>query len=680
MQEVEHDHDKISLGSLGSKPTVVSPGSSMRRRSIAPSFETEETLKDDPSDNLSAERKTHSTRNLEVVIVGADILLLLAPCIFLYLAVQALAVDHRPVSDKRGLVVEKVAKLGPSVFPVIFAAICGRLMRTYALWRAERGATLGIIEQLNGSQNLLSAFERAVMLPGLGMLSLSVVTLWALSPIGGQSSLRILGRGSSEASNQTTVYYFNTSGNGNDGAFAGSIGYTEFSPSLNAMFRATMTSIKKSGQDSWGNVRVPALHYVATFARNEIRHGWYDFDEPTYNEPYTALSGIVVSGLMEATDTSFTMESSYFNLTCSDPVYFDTSETEVLTQLMDWVSPLRYHINSSQLFMDGRGRQYSYFVDTNYNHTQLSDSLPRYNIIYGSQYGDNTYYKSYVVYNCTVNTMHVETGVLCHDSSCHVRRIRPSQKVLNTNTGFPFPIGGLIDPCFLLSWMGTATGSTLTGSVTPIDYYIFGSDTPYDRRQDISYSNVSGAALAKRLQSLMNTGWQLSFQGSATAQKPATNMAALRCSTNALRHDSCGDDGVGYAVIAANATTISTCEVFVADKGWVALTTIISLILLSCGVASLIFTYTTRSPDVLGYVSSMTMDNPNFGPIVRSGRLDGLQRSKRLRHVRVQLTDAETWDGQGHITLKNLGHEHRESNILQRLSRKVHKHASVPSF
>ena len=38
----------------------------------------------------------------------------------------------------------KVQKLAPTVFPIVFAAVVGRLTRTYALWRAERGATVGV--------------------------------------------------------------------------------------------------------------------------------------------------------------------------------------------------------------------------------------------------------------------------------------------------------------------------------------------------------------------------------------------------------------------------------------------------------------------------------------------------------------------------------------------------------
>lgn len=207
-QSIEHSTDDIPL-----RPTKAQP-----HDTIAYVGATSTSL--DPNDTagnafyhpISRPRSApahHFWRNpcsLGTVVFIGDLLLTFAPCLFLILSFQALSVDGRPVSSSRGQILEQAARLGPTLFPIIFAAVVGRLMRTYALWRAERGASLGILEQLNGSQNLLAAFERAILLPGLGILSIGVVFLWALSPVGGQSALRVLGRGQSLTLNTTTIY------------------------------------------------------------------------------------------------------------------------------------------------------------------------------------------------------------------------------------------------------------------------------------------------------------------------------------------------------------------------------------------------------------------------------------------------------------------------------------------
>lgn len=141
-----------------------------------------------PLARLRKESRHYPWRNpcsLKTVIFIGDLLLTLAPCLFLIHSLLALSVNNHPVSSSLGQKLEQATKLAPTLFPVIFAAVVGRFMRTYALWRAERGASLGVLELLNGSQNLLAAFERALFLLGLGFLSIVVTLLWTLSPVGG---------------------------------------------------------------------------------------------------------------------------------------------------------------------------------------------------------------------------------------------------------------------------------------------------------------------------------------------------------------------------------------------------------------------------------------------------------------------------------------------------------------
>lgn len=40
--------------------------------------------------------------------------------------------------------VEEAAKVGPSIYPIVFAAIVARFLRHLARWQAERGARLGV--------------------------------------------------------------------------------------------------------------------------------------------------------------------------------------------------------------------------------------------------------------------------------------------------------------------------------------------------------------------------------------------------------------------------------------------------------------------------------------------------------------------------------------------------------
>lgn len=602
----------------------------------------------------------HFWRNpcsFNTLILFGDLLLTLAPCLFLILSLLAISVNKEPVSSSRGQWVEQAAKLGPTFFPVIFAAVVGRLMRTYALWRAERGASLGILEQLNGSQNLLGAFERAIRLPGLGFLSIVVVLLWALSPIGGQSALRVLSRKSLSTSNTTIIYYFNNTtpvygGGVWDGV--GSIVYYE--SAMNAIFQASLISLERvRGRDIWGNIKVPVLQYVPSYIAGQSKDGWYGFDENDYDSPYSALTGIVVSGLEKDKETTFIMESSYFNLTCTEPVFFDQFNASSGWQgLETWVGTLVLRGNDSSKLFSGRhpeGVWTSYMIDSNYISTQNIDFETRYNVIYASR-GISA--EVIAAYNCTVGLFHVENEVTCA-GDCHVNRLRPSRHTTWFENGWPWLCSSASSPARLLGWLDAATAQKGSGEISAIDFYLRGYDSPYlpESPYAISYHNVSGLNFAKRFQSLINTGWQLGFQTPATAQKPSENKTALILSNDSLLSKQ--NSSVSYQTSATNATTIKKHDVFATNMVWLTVTMIVSLILLICGFVSMGLKYGTNSPDILGYVSSMTRDNPNFEQIPDGDRLDGLERARVLRHMKVQIVDARPWDADGHITLKKLG-------------------------
>jgi hypothetical protein len=62
------------------------------------------------------------------------------------LSFRALAVDGLPLSPEGDIVIQ-AARLGPTVFPIVFAAVVGRLMKSLALWKAERGSELGVRDE-----------------------------------------------------------------------------------------------------------------------------------------------------------------------------------------------------------------------------------------------------------------------------------------------------------------------------------------------------------------------------------------------------------------------------------------------------------------------------------------------------------------------------------------------------
>ncbi len=66
------------------------------------------------------------------------------------------------------------------------------MLRAVALWRAERGAPLGALEELHGSGSIFGVVETQFLLRTRSVTGVALFALWTLSPAGGQASLRLL--------------------------------------------------------------------------------------------------------------------------------------------------------------------------------------------------------------------------------------------------------------------------------------------------------------------------------------------------------------------------------------------------------------------------------------------------------------------------------------------------------
>ena len=63
-------------------------------------------------------------------------------------------------------------------------------MKAIAAWKIEKGVGIATLEQLLGSRTIGSTFLTLVSLRLYNFLGLLLVVLWALSPLGGQATLR----------------------------------------------------------------------------------------------------------------------------------------------------------------------------------------------------------------------------------------------------------------------------------------------------------------------------------------------------------------------------------------------------------------------------------------------------------------------------------------------------------
>ena len=114
---------------------------------------------------------------------------------------------------------------------------------------------------------------------------------------------------------------------------------------------------------------------------------------------------------------------------------------------------------------------------------------------------------------------------------------------------------------------------------------------------------------------------------------------------------------MGCATANASVNTYATIEeaLYTASKGRAASLLVITTILQICAIATLILRLTTRAPDILGYISTMTRGNVHTAVPSGGNTLDGVERARYLASMRFRLVDVRPEEEVGHISLSSDG-------------------------
>lgn len=179
---------------------------------------------------------------------------------------------------------------------MIFSFAMSRLLYQLARQRLESGTAVGTLEQLIGSQTLGSAFKTHLELQSFNILGLILLCVWLLSPIGGQSLLRILHEDTLPI--ETRVVYFDNLRQE----------LTQSSGIRDASYHMALLApeeVKRRPEDLWGNVKIPMI---------ERGHD-QEWTEISAIPIYSALVGIPIANVSRGNST-FSLESGYLNLTC----------------------------------------------------------------------------------------------------------------------------------------------------------------------------------------------------------------------------------------------------------------------------------------------------------------------------------------------------------------------------
>ncbi|KAK6535771.1 hypothetical protein TWF281_000023 [Arthrobotrys megalospora] len=561
--------------------------------------------------------------------------------IFLVLPILSYNLDGEEV-DETGDYGKRILNLiqyGPTIFPIIFAAITGHFLRSIALRLAERGTTLEMLEQLTRSITIASTVTTPYLLNSYNFLSAVLLCLWAISPLGGQASLRILKTQYVEVRTDITANYldpFNQSSFLQIGADVG-LGLLE-SNSIYISSLLSSAEVKNSPVDSWRNVKIPLLE---SFERNSTAvrgdRGWYDV--PLGNVTYSSLLGTPISNLT----TNFTtiIQSGYATIECSSLeifTYEDCNEgrstrcfNTTTPRVRDWVFP-------AHPTQDDQGANALYIV-TGFNETQTLlnityDRTTPLDLVIQSR-GD----AGVSTGRCALSQTFVESQIDCLSSNCRASKIRR----LDTGPRRP-PV--LVDaPNFVLYnfflWFAKVTPPGHVGNSNPSQLYVLYPDNPLSmQNQWLDLANAGTELFGTRMTQLVNTFLSSTYGG-------GLYLGSIPIEFNSTRQNT--RQPINYKTSKATKTELK--HIYVVQKPWAGITLLASLLLLSMGMAAAGIGFYTLAPDILTSLSALANESPWFDTYKEGTTLDGDDKAVALKRRIVRLGDVKRFEEVGYIAL-----------------------------
>lgn len=494
------------------------------------------------------------------------------------------------------------------------------------------------------------------MLRSLTVVSVAILLLWAISPLGGQSVLRILSTVPTNVASTNEVFYVpSTALSGLGGASA----LSSYLPIIDSIYRASIlapVTVKHSPRDLWMHPKVPVFDRLA--GSDDRNKSWRRVDYGRKEVDFSSLLGLTVMGLPRKDHSAFSVESSYLDLGCR-LVARNISTTQEVFNFMG----AALQRNETNLFGALNSQPgnvafsySSFFLDTNYDFFRQNQKS-RMNVFFGSLSGvtdGETIFESagVTLFNCTLSRVSVESWVSCEDGECIVERMRRSKRDTRPDYLTPWNNPNEIWNNWvsfnnLITQLPFASGTTRREQATMSENYIAGEDMPFTRKFLQDWSNVTDDQVSVRLTTLFNTYWQSSLDPYATVS--STVFTTPNGTINDIGRIELGPN----EMIHLNKTTADRSTdrtVYSASAIWTGLSLAAISVLQLCALASLAIDRWTRAPDILGYISSMTRDNPYMRLPPGGSTLSGIQRAGLLKDLRVRLADVNSADP-GHIAL-----------------------------
>ncbi|KAF2994783.1 hypothetical protein E8E13_000190 [Curvularia kusanoi] len=583
------------------------------------------------------------------ISIAKDVLFVGVASMFIALAIIACRLDGSPVSHY-GSQVQAATRLGPTVFPIVFAACASATIRGTARMLIQQGATVGVLEQLLNSQSLAGTVTWLIELHYVHAVAPALILIWALSPLGGQSALRLLSV--EDMAIKTTQQVSYASLNASNGWLWTSSVETA-RPAMVAYYSATLLGAEGNRQemsDIWGNPKIPIFDSL-----RGNNSDWRQVDAPE-NTQYASLAGIRLQGLCKDCNLTMSIETSYNTLACHN-----LAHNVDFADVMNYIGPdFRgwSPVNRTEPFV-GHAEQVnqavytsSFIGSSNYIPRTVYDTAWILFVARGVRIMPDTIKTTLAsIYNCTLETQRVEAETICKEGSCGVHRVRPS--LVDTRprrwTYLHEAALGFNAFCGHFPW---ASGYPRFRSPTATDMFLSGNVAPFNTTDYTfpDWATVADTALSQRLTMALNMMHHTDLAPFTLSD--GYTFQPLRCTSDSAQKSNPGD---GCDLIDFTTAEISrNTRIYRASKVWVSLLLLTSIFMLLLGIASIMLQCLNTVPDILGYVSTLTRDNPYVELPTNASVLGGPERTRLLRNLRIQLTDVQPYADIGRLAVRSV--------------------------
>ncbi|KAH6696898.1 hypothetical protein F5X68DRAFT_618 [Plectosphaerella plurivora] len=653
------------------------------------------------------ERSTRDARysGLNAYDLAADFICVALPLGLLSVLIAVASLDGTEAEPRALSRWQNAISILATLFPMFFASVVGRMVYEVARWKLEKGASLGALEQLLGSRTFGGTLITQLHLPAYNLLGLGLILVWAFSPLGAQSVLRVLESPLEGQFSTANVQYQDLTKSTELGRTSiASAGSAKASRAkfkyLGTMFSTLLqvpTDVQKDTMDLWGNVRIPRLGDAPNSGE------WHDITWSDNVERFASLAGVPV-GSVPVGNNTLEIETAYIDLDCTS-VKKNQSSPNSVDMEWDWPSfwtatprplvPERGNgswqgIGNNQSQHTSAGMDLSTadrtswgialdrFVDTywingttQYAHWGIKDvfnkSDPDRNLLEeilnspalltnetGIEAGPTQlFFQAYVDDNslaagykldayCGVKQRYVETRVHCRLGEASARKnCTAVAHRPSQKTRPPEDISFLSFPEVFLQL------ATRMPMATNVDM-------------------GAGDTVVRWLDALNLTSTIPSGLGMFTNVDEASFGRRLSQVLNSYiflsNLGSDYDDGVLLYPNATAEVAVSTLvPVYRVARPWIALAFICCVVLLAGGVLSVVFAHLAHGPEVLGYASSIVRDSKLMDMPADVGTMSGVEISREMRDLRLRYGYSElTLTGR---RLTGVGREHETAPI-----------------